>query len=112
MMLKLIVMRVSGLGTALCIRLWGWLITRLWNPVSSWLVRFTLKFQNAINRLRQYVQMALSFKVLLANLTTQVRSIKPVLITAKAKVIQIGLRLQTTARQTLQRVKALLKKGK
>jgi hypothetical protein len=112
MMLKRIVMQVSGLGTALCIRLWGWLITRLWNPVSSWLVSFTRKYLNVAHLLNRYARMVLSFKVLLVSLTTQVQSIKPVLITAKAKAIQIGLQLQTTARQTLLRVKALLKKGK
>jgi hypothetical protein len=44
-----------------------------------------------------------NFKVFLANLTTAVQSIKHVLSTAKAKVIQIGLQLRTTVRQILQR---------
>jgi hypothetical protein len=39
-------------------------------------------------------------------------STKRVLSIVKAKAILIGLRLATTARQTLQHVKALFKKGK
>mgnify|MGYP007090102107 CR=1 FL=1 len=44
-------------------------------------------------------------KVLRAQLITLVSSIKAVLITVKASLIQIGLRLATTVRQILRRAK-------
>ena len=111
-MLKRIVMQVSGIGMDQCTRLWAWLTTRLWNPVSNWLVSFTHKYLNVDCLLNQYARMVLSFRVLLVNLITQVQSIKLVLSTAKHKLIQIGLQLQKTVRQILLLVNQLFKKGK
>jgi hypothetical protein len=112
MMLKRIVMQVSGQVMARSTAAYIQLTTCLSRTVKRLHVRITQIYLSVLIRLHQLVQMVLSFKVLLVSLTTQAQSIKPVLITAKVKAIQIGLLLQTTARQTLLRVKALLKKGK
>lgn len=109
-MLKRIATQLSGLGMDLCTRLWAWLTTRLWNPVSNLLVSFTRKFQNVINLLNPLVQMVLSFKAWAVSLTTVARSINQGRSIAKAKAIQIGSQLLTTVHQTLQRVATAIKK--
>ena len=111
-MLKRIVMQVSGIGMDLCTHLWAWLITRLWNPASNLLASYTRKFRSAINLLNPLAKTLPSFKAWAANPTTQALSIKRVLKCVVTTSGQIGSRLATTARQTLQRVKAQFKKGK
>ncbi len=111
-MLKRIVMQMTGLGTALCIRLWALLTVRLWNPVNSLLASYTLKFQSVVNLNLLRAKILLSTKVLLALCITLVQSIRLALKLAVTTSGQIGLRLATTARQILQRVNLLRKKGK
>jgi hypothetical protein len=111
-MLKRIVMQLSGRLTALCTQVLVWLTIRLWNPASSLLVSSIRVFLSAINRLNPLAQMVLNFKAWAVNLTTAVQSIKRVLSTAKAKVIQIGLQLQTIACQILLPVTTAFKKSK
>jgi DNA-binding transcriptional MocR family regulator len=111
-MLKRIVMQLSGLGTDLSIRLWGWLTTRLWKPVSSLPASFTRKFQSAINLLNPLAQMLPNFKAWRANQITAAQSTKQEPTTAKAKVIPIGSRRQTTAPQTRQAATTASKKNK
>jgi hypothetical protein len=112
MMLKRIVMQVSGrvmvLFTTACIQL----TTCLSNSAKRLLARITQIYLSALIRLHQLVQMVLSINHLRVSLTTAVQSIKRVLSIVKSKAIQIGLRLQIIARQILQRAKVFLKKGK
>lgn len=58
----------------------------------------------------QLAQIEQKYNQLVALFTTAVSSIKAVLTTAKATVIQIGSQLQTIALQTHQRVMELLKR--
>jgi hypothetical protein len=104
MMLKRIVMQVSGRVMAQFTTVYLRLITCLSRIAKHLLALITqtyLSVLTPLNLLR--VQTVSSFKAWVANLTIAVQSIKRVLSTAKAKVIQIGLQLQTTAHQTLQR---------
>jgi hypothetical protein len=110
-----IVMQLSGRGMALCTQVLGWLKERLLNPVKHLPASFTRLYRNAVNLyllnlLR--VQTVSSFNHLRVSLITAVQLIKAGLSIAKQTLIQTGLQLATTVRQTLQRVKALLKKGK
>jgi hypothetical protein len=57
------------------------------------------------------VQTVSSFSRLLVSLITVAQLIKAGIISAKQALTQTGLQLAITVRQTLQRVKALLKKG-
>jgi hypothetical protein len=107
-----IVMQVSGQVMARFTAAYLQLTTCLLNSAKRLHVRITQIYHSALIQLLQLVQMVLSFKVLLANLTLVVQLIKAGLSTVKQTLIQTGLQLATTVRQTLQRVKALLKKGK
>jgi hypothetical protein len=112
-MLKRIVMQVSGLVMVRFTTVYTQLMTCLSRTAKHLLALITqtyLSVLTLLNLLR--VQIVLSFKAWVASLTTVVQSIKRVLSTAKTKAIQIGLQLQTTAHQILQRVKAQVKKGK
>jgi len=111
-MLKRIVMLVNGLGMARFTQALGSLKERLWNLVNNLRASFTQVSLNVVNRLHLLAKILLSFKVLLANLITAVQSIKLALKPVVIMSGQIGSQLLTTARQTLQRVKALLSRGK
>jgi hypothetical protein len=106
-----IVTQLSGRLTALCTLVLGWLTARLWHPAKRLLVSFIQVFQNVrnlnhLNLLR--VRTMSSFNRLRVSLIIVEQLIKAGLSTAKAKVIQIGLQLATTVRQTLQRVTIVL----
>lgn len=111
-MLKRIVMLLNGLGMARFTQAWGSLMVQLWSHVNSLRASCIRVFQNVVNLHLLLAKTLLSFRVLLANLTTAVQSIrlalKPVVTTSG----QIGQQLLTTVRQTLQRVRDLLKRGK
>jgi hypothetical protein len=106
-----IVMQASGQVMVQFTTAYIRLTTCLLNSAKRLHARITQIYLSVLIRLHQLVQMVLSFKVLLANLITAVQLIKAGLSTAKQTLIQTGLQLATTVRQTLQRVKALLKKG-
>jgi hypothetical protein len=113
MMLKRIVMQVSGLVMGQFTAAYLQLTTCLLKCVKRLLALITQTYHSALTLLNLLrVQIVLNFKAWVVNLTTAVQSIKRVLTTAKAKVIQIGLQLQTTARQTRRRAKPSRKKGK
>ena len=111
-MLKRIVMQLSGRGTALFIQALASLKARLLKLVNNLRVSFILASLSVGNLFSRLVKTLLNFKVLLVNLITQELSIKLALKHVATTSGQIGLRLATTARQTLQHVKALFKKGK
>lgn len=111
-MLKRIVMQMTGLGTALCIRLWALLTALLWNPVNSLLANFTLKFQSVVSLKYLCAKIVLSINLCRAPLITAVQSTRVVLTFASQRLIQIGLQLLTTVRQIPQHVVRLLLKGK
>ena len=111
-MLKRIVMQLNGKMASLFTRLWVSLMERLSNLVSNLRVRFSLKYQSAVNLLHRLVTTLLNFKALLANLIIVVQSIKLVLKRAVTINGQIGQQLLTIARQTIQLVKQALKKDK
>lgn len=106
-----IVMRVLGQVTALFTTVYLRLTTCLLNSAKRLHVRITQTYLSALIRLHRLVQIVSSFNHLHANLIIAVPLIKAGLITAKAKLIQIGQQLATTAHLTLRRVKALFKKG-
>ena len=60
---------------------------------------------------RQFVALKLNIKALVARLTNQVLLIKVGLMNVLHKIGQLGQQLQITARQILQRVLSLLKRG-
>ena len=111
-MLKLIVMRVRGQVMALFSTAYLRLTTCL-SRIAKHLLAHTIQIYRCVQTLRRpLVQIQWNFKVWVASLTTAVQSIKHVLSTVKAKVIQIGLRRPTTVRPTRQRAKPSRKKGK
>ena len=101
-MLKRIVMQVRGKITSLFIQALAWLKERLLKPVSNWLAKSTQTFLNVGNLFSRLVQIALNFKVWLANLIIMVQSIKAALINVKVKLIQIGQQLLIIARRIRQ----------
>ena len=111
-MLKRIVMQVSGLVMVRFTAAYLRLTICLSKTVKRLLARITQAYRNVLTPLLPLAQTLPNFKAWAANPTTVEPSIKRVLSIVKAKAILIGLRLATTARQTLQRVKALFKKGK
>ena len=112
-MLKRIVMQVSGLIMVRFTAAYIQLMTCLSRTAKHLHALITQTYHSALTPLNLLrVQTVLNFKAWVANLTTAGQLIKRVLFTAKAKAIQIGLQLQTTAHQILQRVKAQVKKGK
>ena len=111
-MLKRIVMQLNGLIMVQFTQALEWLTALLWKVVNSLrasYIRLSLSVVNLLNRL---VKILSNFKALLANLITQVQSIKLVLKRAVTINGQIGSQLLTIARQTLQLVKQALKKDK
>jgi hypothetical protein len=111
-MLMRIVMQVSGRVMARFTAVYLQLTTCLLNSAKRLHVRITQIYHSALIQLLQLVQIVLSFNRSRANLITAAQLIKAGLSIAKRTLIQTGLQLATTVRQTLQRVKALLKKGK
>jgi hypothetical protein len=105
-----IVMQLSGRGMALYTRALEWLKTQLCKLVSNLRVSFIQAFQNVVN-LNLRVKILLSFKVLLANLTIAVQSIKAALKRVVTINGQTGSQPQTTVRQTRRRVSKRSKKG-
>lgn len=65
-----------------------------------------------LNLFNQFALQLQKVKALLAQFITQALSIKAVLTNVLAKVGELGKQLLTTARQTLQHVKALFSKSK
>jgi hypothetical protein len=110
-MLMRIVMQVSGRVMVQFTTAYIRLTTCLSNSAKRLHARIIQIYLSALIRLHQLVQMVLSFNRLRVNLITAVQLIKAGLSIAKQTLIQTGLQLATTVRQTLQRVKALLKKG-
>jgi hypothetical protein len=96
---------------ALYTQVLGWLTVQLWHRAKHLRASFFRVFQNVVS-LNLRAKILLSFKVLLASLIIVVQSIKAALKRAVTISGQIGQQLLTTARQTLQRVKAQFKKGK
>jgi hypothetical protein len=112
MMLKRIVMQVSGLVMAQFTAVYLRLTICLSRTVKHLLALITLAYHNVLIKLHPLAQMLPSFKVWAANPTIAAPLIKRVLSIVKAKAIQIGLRLRIIARQTRQPVKPSRKKGK
>jgi hypothetical protein len=111
-MLKLIVMRVRGLVMARFTTAYTQLTTWLSKTAKRLRVLIIQTYHSVLTLLLLLVQIWWSFKAWAVSLITQVQSIKHVLSTAKAKVIQIGLQLRTTVLPTRQRARPSRKKGK
>jgi hypothetical protein len=113
-MLKRIVMQLRGKIIAPFIQALVLHKEQLLKRVSNWRVSITQASLNVGNLFNRLVQIALNFKVWLANLTIVAQSIKAALINAKVKLIQIGQQLLIIARRIRQlAITALLpKKGK
>lgn len=105
-----IVTQLSGRLMALYTQVLGWLKALLCKLVSNLRVNFIRVSQSVISLCNRLVKTLSNFKALLASLITAVQLIKVGLSTAKAKLIQTGRQLVTTAHQILQRVKAQFKK--
>ena len=106
-----IVTQLSGRIMALYSQALVWLKEQLLQLVNSLRVNYILVSLSVVNLWNRLVKISLNFKVLLANLITQVQLIK---VGLKHEVItsgQIGQQLLTTVRQILQRVLNLLKRG-
>lgn len=110
-MLKRIVMQVSGQVMVRFTTAYIQLTICLSRTVKHLLALITQISHSALTFLNPLAQTLSSFKAWVANRTTVVQSIKHVLCSAKAKAIHLGLQLQITAHQTLQRVLAVFKKG-
>jgi hypothetical protein len=106
-----IVMQVSGRVMALFTTVYTRLTTCLLNSVKRLHARITQIYLSVLIQLHLRVQTVSSFSRLLVSLITVAQLIKTGLSTVKQTLIQTGLQLATTVRQTLHRVKALLKKG-
>jgi hypothetical protein len=106
-----IVTQLSGRITALYTQVLEWLTVHLWHRAKHLHASFIRGFQSAVSLFSRLVKTLLSFKALLASLTIAVQSIKAALKRVVTISGQIGQQLVTTAHQTLQRVKALFKKG-
>jgi E3 ubiquitin-protein ligase DOA10 len=111
-MFKHIVTQVSGRLTALSTQALALLKELLLRLVSYLLASCILVFLSVASLYNRLVKILSKIKVLLASLTTQVLSIKQGLKLVATTSGQNGQLLVTTVRQTLQRVKALFKKGK
>lgn len=112
-MFKRIVMQVSGLVMVRFTAAYIQLTTCLLKTAKHLLALITqtyLSVLTPLNLLR--VQIVLSFKAWAANPTTAAQLTKHVLTTAKHKLTQLGLQLQTTVRQILQRATTACKKSK
>ncbi len=111
-MLKRIVMQLSGRGMARFTQALASLKVRLCKLVSNLRVSFILASLSVANLFNRLVKTLSNFKVLLVSLTTAVQLTKAALKRVVIISGQIGQRLLTIARQTLQRVNLLRKKGK
>lgn len=111
-MLTRIVQQVNGLLMDQYTRLCSWVKAQLLPNAKQLLANITQAFLNVVNQFSRLVQTTLNIKACPVLLTTLVQSIKAVLTTAKQVVIQIGLLLQTTVRQMLQRVHLVLLQSK
>ena len=107
-----IVTQVSGRLTARCTQVWVSLKARLLKLVSSLRASFIRAYQSAVSLHHLLVKTLSKTKALLANLTTQVLSIKQGLKLVATTSGQIGQLLVTTVRQIRQHVTQALKKGK
>ena len=110
-MLKHIVMRINGLIMALFTLRLALAVKLLWNNVKHWLVSFIHLFLSAVNQLSLLAKRLLNIKVLLANLTIVVQSIKPALKPVVTISGQIGSQLLTIAHRIRRRAKPQRKKG-
>jgi hypothetical protein len=106
------VMQLIGRGMALCTQALVSLKAQLCKLASNLRVNFILVSQSAVSLCNHLVKILLSFKALLASLTTAVQSIKLALKPVVTISGQIGQQLLTIARQIRQRVKQALSKGK
>jgi hypothetical protein len=111
-MLKRIVMQLSGHGMARFTQALASLKVRLCKLVSNLRVSFILASLSVANLFNRLVKTLSNFKVLLVSLTTAVQLTKAALKRVVIISGQIGQQLLTIARQTLQRVNLLRKKGK
>ena len=111
-MFKRIVTQVSGRLTALSTQALALLKELLLKLASYSLASCILVFLSVASLYNQFVKILSKIKALLVSLITQVLSIKQGLKLVATISGQIGQLLVTTVRQTLQRVKALFKKGK
>ena len=111
-MFKHIVTQVSGRLTALFTQVWVSLKARLLKLANSLRASFIQVYQSAVSLLHPLAKTLLKTKALLANLTTQVLSIKQGLKLVATTSGQIGQLLVTTVRQIRQHVTQALKKGK
>ena len=109
----LTVMRRSGQLMVQYIRVLVSQMVQLCRLVKPLLVNFIHTSQNAVTLLlNQLAQVKQNIKPLVANLIIQVQLIKLGLMNVLHKVGDLGQRLLTTAHKILQRVLALLKRGK
>jgi hypothetical protein len=106
-----IVTQLSGRIMALYSQALVWLKEQLLQLVNSLRVNYILVSLSVVNLWNRLVKISLNFKVLLANLITQVQLIKVGLKHVVITSGQIGQQLLTTVRQILQRVLNLLKRG-
>ena len=107
-----IVTQLSGRIMALYSQALGWLKVLLYKLVNNLRASYILASLSAVNLWTLLAKILLSFKVLLANLITQAQLIKVGLKHVAITSGQIGQQLLTTARQILQRVLNLLKRGR
>jgi hypothetical protein len=106
-----IVTQLSGRIMALYSQALGWLKVLLYKLVNNLRASYILASLSVVNLWTLLAKILLSFKVLLANLITQAQLIKVGLKHVAITSGQIGQQLLTTARQILQRVLNLLKRG-
>jgi len=106
-----IVTQLSGRIMARYSQALAWLKGLLLLLVSNLRVNYTQASLSVGNLWTLLAKILLSFKVLLANLITQAQLIKVGLKHVAITSGQIGQQLLTTARQILQRVLNLLKRG-
>ena len=109
----LTVMRRSGQLMVQYIQALVLRMVQLCKLVKLWPVNFIHTFQNAVTLFHNlFAQIKLSIELCLAQFTNQVPLMKLGLINVLHKVGDLGQQLVTTARKILQRVLALLKRGK
>lgn len=107
-----IVTHLSGRIMALYIQVYMLIKARLLKLANSLHASFIRVYQSAVNLLPPLAKTLSKIKALLANLTTQVLSIKQGLKLVATTCGQIGSLLQTTVRQIRQLVTQTSKKGK
>lgn len=105
------VTRLSGRLMARCTQVYTLIKALLSKLANSLHVNFTQAYQSVVNLLHPLAKTFSKIKALLANLTTQVQSIKAGLKLVVTTSGQIGSLLLTTVRQIRQRVAQALKKG-